>query len=59
VDLEEGPRMMTEVVECEQEALRIGMGLEVAFRAVAGDDFVVPVFRPAAAGDQGHGQPRN
>ncbi|MBA2947132.1 Zn-ribbon domain-containing OB-fold protein [Streptomyces himalayensis] len=59
VDLEEGPRMMTEVVDCEEGALRIGMRLEVAFRAVAGDDFVVPVFRPAAAGDQGHGQPRN
>ncbi|WP_406476535.1 Zn-ribbon domain-containing OB-fold protein [Streptomyces sp. NBC_01615] len=46
VDLEEGPRMMTEVVECEGVeggaggALRIGMELEVTFRAG------VPVFRP-------------
>ncbi|QIY96607.2 Zn-ribbon domain-containing OB-fold protein [Streptomyces sp. S1D4-11] len=40
VDLAEGPRMMTEVVECEGDALRIGMGLEVTFRAG------VPVFRP-------------
>jgi hypothetical protein len=40
VDLAEGPRMMTEVVECEDDALRIGMGLEVTFRAG------VPVFRP-------------
>ncbi|WP_369247343.1 Zn-ribbon domain-containing OB-fold protein [Streptomyces sp. R41] len=40
VDLAEGPRMMTEVVECEEGALRIGMELEVAFRAG------VPVFRP-------------
>ncbi|WP_369260229.1 Zn-ribbon domain-containing OB-fold protein [Streptomyces sp. R35] len=49
VDLEEGPRMMTEVVECEvgeggtggmRGVLRIGMELEVTFRAG------VPVFRP-------------
>lgn len=32
--------MMTEVVECEDDTLRIGMGLEVTFRAG------VPVFRP-------------
>ncbi|MER5381118.1 OB-fold domain-containing protein [Streptomyces sp. NPDC002688] len=44
VDLAEGPRMMTEVVECEEAALRIGMSLEVAFRAG------VPVFRPASSG---------
>ncbi len=44
--------MMTEVVECEEGALRVGMGLEVAFREAgegAGEDaadVVVPVFRP-------------
>jgi hypothetical protein len=32
--------MMTEVVECAEGALRIGMELEVAFRTG------VPVFRP-------------
>ncbi|PIB06216.1 MULTISPECIES: Zn-ribbon domain-containing OB-fold protein [Streptomyces] len=40
VDLAEGPRMMTEVVQYEEGALRIGMELQVAFRAGA------PVFRP-------------
>ncbi|MEV0137637.1 Zn-ribbon domain-containing OB-fold protein [Streptomyces globisporus] len=44
VDLAEGPRMMTEIVECAHEALRIGMRLAVAFRT-AGED-AVPVFRP-------------
>ncbi|NGO08471.1 Zn-ribbon domain-containing OB-fold protein [Streptomyces sp. HC44] len=44
VDLAEGPRMMTEVVECEADALRVGMGLEVAFREAG--EVVVPVFRP-------------
>lgn len=43
VDLVEGPRMMTEVVECAPGALRIGMELEVAFREGA------PVFRPRPA----------
>ncbi|MGW3916355.1 Zn-ribbon domain-containing OB-fold protein [Streptomyces sp. NPDC005070] len=42
VDLAEGPRMMTEVIGCEEAALRIGMELEVAFRAG------IPVFRPAS-----------
>ena len=42
VDLAEGPRMMTEVIGCEEAALRIGMELEVAFRAG------IPVFRPVA-----------
>ncbi|WLW54229.1 Zn-ribbon domain-containing OB-fold protein [Streptomyces sp. YU58] len=40
VDLAEGPRMMTEVVDCAHDALRAGMALEVAFREG------VPVFRP-------------
>lgn len=45
VDLVEGPRMMTEVVECGQGEgeLRMGMGLEVVFRE--GGGVVVPVFR--------------
>ncbi|MFE6160847.1 Zn-ribbon domain-containing OB-fold protein [Streptomyces sp. NPDC056486] len=58
VDLAEGPRMMTEIVdsgEGEPRAdLRIGMALEVAFREVgeregagAGEGVTVPVFRPA------------
>ncbi|KFF94965.1 hypothetical protein IQ62_45050 [Streptomyces scabiei] len=45
VDLVEGLRMMTEVVECGrgEGELRMGMGLEVVFRESGG--FVVPVFR--------------
>ncbi|GAA3488891.1 Zn-ribbon domain-containing OB-fold protein [Streptomyces cremeus] len=48
VDLAEGPRMMTEVVDCAESALRIGAGLEVAFR-VRGE-YAVPVFRMAGEG---------
>jgi uncharacterized OB-fold protein len=66
VDLEEGPRMMTEVVDRGEEELRAGMALEVAFRAQGAEDaenakdakdaegaaggVVVPVFRPASHG---------
>ncbi|MGW7089171.1 Zn-ribbon domain-containing OB-fold protein [Streptomyces sp. NPDC054871] len=49
VDLAEGPRMMTEIVDCEENALRIGMALGVGFRDV-GEGTVIPVFRPHAAG---------
>ncbi|TFE48117.1 Zn-ribbon domain-containing OB-fold protein [Streptomyces sp. ICN441] len=51
VDLAEGPRMMTEIVECAEEDLRIGMELEVAFREEGGG-VVVPVFRPVPEADR-------
>ncbi|MEU2586183.1 Zn-ribbon domain-containing OB-fold protein [Streptomyces avermitilis] len=44
VDLAEGPRMMTEVVECAAAELRVGMELEAAFRTAG--EVTVPVFRP-------------
>ncbi|WP_425830914.1 Zn-ribbon domain-containing OB-fold protein [Streptomyces fractus] len=53
VDLAEGPRMMTEIVDCAEADLRVGMDLTVAFRESresrdGGDDFTVPVFKPAS-----------
>ncbi|MYV75913.1 nucleic acid-binding protein [Streptomyces sp. SID1046] len=45
VDLAEGPRMMTEVVDCEAADLSIGMPLAVTFREAA-DGVRVAVFRP-------------
>ncbi|MFJ5548450.1 Zn-ribbon domain-containing OB-fold protein [Streptomyces sp. NPDC093225] len=59
VDLEEGPRMMTEVVECPGAELRIGMPLEVAFRREGegeGGGPAVPVFRPCAGRAAGPAQ---
>lgn len=46
VELVEGPRMMTNLVDCDFRALAIGMPLEVAWRDLD-DEFTVPVFRPA------------
>ena len=51
VDLAEGPRMMTEIVDTEDDDLRIGMPLTVAFRQ--GEGFAVPVFRSRARGAGG------
>ncbi len=44
VDLEEGPRAMTNIVDTEFEEIEIGMPLEVDFRAIS-EDFTIPVFR--------------
>lgn len=48
VELDEGPRMMTNIVDCDQtpEALRLDMALEVTFLPLD-DEIHLPVFRPA------------
>ena len=46
VELDEGPRMMTDLVDVAVEDVAIGMPVEVTFRPET-DDIVVPVFRPA------------
>ncbi|QGG94735.1 Zn-ribbon domain-containing OB-fold protein [Actinomarinicola tropica] len=48
VELEEGPRMMTNIVDCEQtpEALELDMALEVTFEE-QDDTITLPFFRPA------------
>lgn len=50
VALEEGPRMMTNIVDCPQtpEALELDMPLEVTFEQ-ASDEIALPKFRPAEA----------
>lgn len=51
VELEEGPRMMTNIVDCEQtpEALQLDMKLEVAFTPMD-EEITLPLFRPAQGG---------
>jgi uncharacterized OB-fold protein len=48
VQLEEGPRMMTNIVEIEQtpQALQLDMPLEVVFERM-NDEISLPLFRPA------------
>ena len=45
VDLEEGVRMMTRIVECEPEDIEIDMEVEVVFHDL-NDEFKLPYFRP-------------
>jgi enoyl-CoA hydratase/carnithine racemase/uncharacterized OB-fold protein len=45
VDLEEGVRMMTRIVDCNPEDVKIGMDVEVTFEDVT-DEFALPMFRP-------------
>lgn len=51
VELEEGPRMMTNIVDCPQtpDALELDMPLEVAFET-QNDEISLPLFRPAPNG---------
>lgn len=48
VELEEGPRVMTNLEGVELDAIEIGMDLEVDFRPIS-DDVTIPVFRPAGS----------
>jgi uncharacterized OB-fold protein len=45
VTLAEGPTMMTNIVECDPDALRIGDAVGVTFVATVGG-YALPVFRP-------------
>jgi uncharacterized OB-fold protein len=44
VDLEEGPRMMSQIIDPVPARLRIGAPVEVAFEAWS-EDIILPVFR--------------
>src|ERR1700761_2479058 len=50
VELDEGPRMMSNIVDCPQtpEALELDMKLEVKFEQFD-DQITLPLFRPAGA----------
>ncbi|CAM3131768.1 Zn-ribbon domain-containing OB-fold protein [Mycobacterium colombiense] len=46
VDLEEGCAMLTNIVDCSPDEVRVGMPVQVAFLEVDGG--ALPVFRPVA-----------
>jgi uncharacterized protein len=45
VELEEGPRLVTNIVGCEPEDVRVGMSLRVTFRDI-GEGFALHGFEP-------------
>lgn len=47
VELEEGVQMLTNIVDCAPDDVRIGMKVEVTFEDVS-DDIAIPRFRPAS-----------
>ena len=57
IELPEGPQVLAEVVDCEEEELRVGVPLEVALRLVmVGDsqeEKVVYKWRPVSPEQQG------
>lgn len=48
VELDEGPRIMTNIVECDVESVRIGNRVSVVFDAIS-PDMAIPEFRAEAA----------
>jgi uncharacterized OB-fold protein len=59
IDLDEGPRLLSGLVDCDVGAVRIGMAVAVAF-VEAGEGLALPVFRPVGvaadrAGDRTRG----
>lgn len=47
VELDEGPRLMTNIVGCDAAQVSIGMKVEVTFESIDDSDLKLPVFRPA------------
>jgi uncharacterized OB-fold protein len=46
VELEEGPRVLTNIVDCDPESVRIGQAVELVFHDT-GQGTALPRFRPA------------
>lgn len=47
VELDEGPHVTTELVDCDPDSVRIGMPVEVVFEDPV-DGIALPLFRPRA-----------
>jgi len=46
IDLDEGIRIMSRIVECDPADIEIGMSVEVVF--IQRDDFMLPYFKPVS-----------
>jgi uncharacterized OB-fold protein len=49
IALEEGPHLMSSVINCPPDAVHVGMPVRVAFRR-ASDEITLPVFEPIEEG---------
>lgn len=47
VELAEGPRLMTNIVGCEPDAVSVGMAVVADFEPIDDSDLSLPVFSPA------------
>ena len=47
IELDEGPRLMSNVVGCDPADLRVDLPVRVAFEPIDDSDIVLPVFTPA------------
>jgi uncharacterized OB-fold protein len=48
VELEEGPRMHTNIVDCKNEDIYVDMPQELVFEQIEDKDMYLPKFKPAA-----------
>jgi uncharacterized OB-fold protein len=44
VELEEGPRMLTNIVDCDLDTVRIGQRVKLVFKPTEGEGPPVPMF---------------
>ncbi len=56
IDLAEGPRMMSQIIDADPDALAVGLSVKVDFTAWS-EDIALPVFRLHPALDSGGGAP--
>ncbi len=47
VELEEGPRVLTNIVDCDPETVSVGQAVQVVFHPTADGSAALPRFRPA------------
>ncbi len=46
VELDEGPRILTNIIDCQPDALAVGMAVEVTFIPAQNGDISIPLFTP-------------
>lgn len=56
VELDEGPRLTTNIVDCSPSDVTIGIPVEVTFLPLGDGDVTLPVFRPSIPVDVDRGE---